>query len=283
MKHLATVPSDQPRRLHATVTGQGPPLVLLHSSGMSSTQFSRLTAMAEADFTVVAADLLGVGQTPPADGPGGSLWTLDTEVRALVALLSSLPAPACVFGHSFGGLVALEAALREPALFAALCLYEPVIVHLVGPGADPPGSEQAQVEVARITALMAVPISDDDPGGPGARWVQGFIDWWNGPGAFERLSATARRSTVDQVRISHRHVASLEGTRVSIEALRGLSLRTHFLIGETSPTAARESAQLAASVMPHATIDTIAGAGHMGPITHAAAVNERVLAFMRGR
>jgi flagellin-like hook-associated protein FlgL len=30
-----------------------------------------------------------------------------------LALLSSLPAPACVFGHSFGGLVAIEAAVAN--------------------------------------------------------------------------------------------------------------------------------------------------------------------------
>jgi len=264
-----------------------PPLVLLHASGMSSRQFARLTTAAEGTFTVTAPDLQGVGQTPLPDEALHGPWTLDSEVRALLALLSSLPEPACVFGHSFGGLVALEAALREPERFAALCLYEPVIVSLMGST----GSAEARAEVARITELMAIPVvvddgvddDNDDRAGFGATWVRGFVDWWNGPGAFDRLPEAARQLGLDQALVSHRHVASMARAHVSVDTLRTLTVKTHFMIGTTSPAAARESVQLAAATMPHATLEVIDGAGHMGPLTHATVVNERVLSFFRGR
>lgn len=267
------------------VVTPAPPLVLLHASGMTSRQFARLTTAAEGTFTVTAPDLQGVGQTPLPDEAVHGPWTLDSEVRALLALLSSLPAPACVFGHSFGGLVAIEAALREPTRFAALCLYEPVIVSLMGST----GSAEARAEVARITELMAIPVNnddDDDDGdgaGFGAMWVRGFVDWWNGPGAFDRLPEAARQLALDQALVSHRHVASMALAHVSVDTLRTLPVKTHFMIGTTSPAAARESVQLASATMPHATLEVIDGAGHMGPLTHAAIVNERVLSFFRGR
>jgi pimeloyl-ACP methyl ester carboxylesterase len=266
----------------STVVTPAPPLVLLHASGMTSRQFARLTTAAEGTFTVTAPDLQGVGQTPLPDEAVHGPWTLDSEVRALLALLSSLPAPACVFGHSFGGLVAIEAALREPERFAALCLYEPVIVSLMGST----GSAAARAEVASITALMAIPVvADDDDGddraGFGARWVRGFVDWWNGAGAFDRLPEAARQLALDQALVSHRHVASMALAHVSVDTLRTLPVKTHFMIGTTSPAAARESVQLASATMPHATLEVIDGAGHMGPLTHAAIVNERVLDFFR--
>ena len=271
----------------STVVTPAPPLVLLHASGMTSRQFARLTAAAEGTFTVTAPDLQGVGQTPLPDEAVQGPWTLDSEVRALLALLSSLSAPACVFGHSFGGLVAIEAALREPARFAALCLYEPVIVSLMGST----GSAAARAEVARIAELMAIPVDDDDDdddddgdrAGFSETWVRGFVDWWNGPGSFDRLPEAARQQALDQALVSHRHVASMALAHVSVDTLRTLTVKTHFMIGTTSPTAARESVQLASTTMPHASLEVIDGAGHMGPLTHAAIVNERVLEFFRGK
>lgn len=252
----------------APAEGVGPPLVLLHASGMSSAQFGRLRREAATSFTVTTPDLLGVGATPMPEGP----YTLQREVDALLALLDTLPAPARVVGHSFGGLVAVEAALRAPTRFAALALYEPVIVVLAAHG----GSDAAKAEVARIADLMTIPVDDG-----GALWVEQFIDWWNGPGFFARMPPAAQKPQLATALQAHRQAGVVGEASFSADDLRRLAVPTLFLIGETSPTAARESARLAAAAMPSARVDVVTGAGHMGPLTHAAAVNERLLQFLR--
>jgi pimeloyl-ACP methyl ester carboxylesterase len=242
-------------------------LLLLHASGMSGAQFSRLSkAASAAGFDVVAPDLLGVGGTPLPPGP----YSLQVEVEALVARLSSSPTPTHVFGHSFGGLVAIEAALKVPHCFASLCLYEPVIMVL----AARHGSEGAKHEVARIDALMGISIADG-----GRAWVEAFIDWWNGPGFFASMPEAAKAPSVATALESHRQAGVVGDALITVDALSALSIPTLFLTGETSPASARESAQLAAAAMKNATVEVVAGAGHMGPLTHASAVNERVLQF----
>jgi pimeloyl-ACP methyl ester carboxylesterase len=57
-----------------------------------------------------------------ASGPQGSAYGLDREVEDVLAVLDATGS-ATVFGHSYGGLIALESALVRP--LSALVVYEP--------------------------------------------------------------------------------------------------------------------------------------------------------------
>jgi pimeloyl-ACP methyl ester carboxylesterase len=252
--------------LAAASIGRGPPLVALHASGMSSRQYARLVRDGMSRFCVHAADLLGAGDTPLPAGP----YSLDAEVDALRALLDGLGEPAFVFGHSYGGLVAIETALRAPALVRALVLYEPVIFGL----ALREGSDEARAQIARIDEGMSVPVDGDY-----ARWIEFFIDWWNGPGFFRALPAATQAQYLATAAQAHRQASAVSSNTVTREALSGLSVPTLLLTGVHSPRSARESAAIAADALPRGALRRIEGAGHMGPLTHAVAVNAEVFAF----
>jgi pimeloyl-ACP methyl ester carboxylesterase len=254
------------RPLVATSIGSGPPLVALHASGMSGRQFARLVRDGMGRYRVHAADLLGAGETPL---PGGT-YSLDAEVSALIALLEGLGEQSFVFGHSYGGLVAAQTALRAPALFRALALYEPVTFGL----ALREGSDAAREEIARIDEGMTVPVDGDY-----ARWIEFFIDWWNGPGFYRTLPAPTQAQYLSTAGQAHRQACAVSSNTVTREALSKLSVPTLLLTGVHSPTSARESAAIAADALPRGTLRRIEGAGHMGPLTHTAVVNSAVLAF----
>lgn len=259
-----------PPPLSTTTVGQGPPIVTLHASGLDGRQFARFAREASARFTVMSPDLPGAGGTPL---PSPS-FSLADEVDAVIALLaSSSRGPALLLGHSWGGLVAFEVALKAPQLVRGLCLYEPVIVILAGRD----GSDAAKAQVARIDTLMQLPVDDG-----GRAWVEHFIDWWNGPGFFAAMSSSARTPWVDAALQSHRHVRCGGRTTLTVERLGGLRVPTLFMLGETSPVAARESVGIAARAMPQARLEVVGGAGHMGPLTHGAVVNAAALAFFDG-
>jgi|GEM_PF-1129858 len=267
--------ASSPPALVCTTVGSGPPIVTVHSSGQSGRQFSRFAAEMKDRATVYCPDLLGVGQTPlPASPP----FSLALEVDAVVGLLQSVAAthgrPAMVFAHSWGGLVALEATARVPQLVARLAVYEPVIVGL----AARDGSAEAQAQVARIADIMQIPIDDDG----GRRWVEAFVDWWNAPGFFARMPEAQQQQHVATARQSQREAACVPQITLSTSSLATLTVPTLFLVGETSPTSAREAARIAAGAMPHAQLEVVAGAGHMGPLTHGPIVNGRVSAFFDG-
>lgn len=99
--------------------GQGPGLIIVGgvlSSGSDYLQLARLLAQ---DFEVHVMDRRG----RPNSGPQRQDHSINDECADLIAVARSTGATA-VFGHSFGGLVALETARRGP-IFDQLFVYEP--------------------------------------------------------------------------------------------------------------------------------------------------------------
>ena len=94
--------------------GEGPPVVLLHGRGnAASSWFPQLPELARR-HRVLAVDLPGFGCSSV---PQGALRTAEEGLRYFVepveAVLSALaPGPMTLVGHSLGGLVSLELALR---------------------------------------------------------------------------------------------------------------------------------------------------------------------------
>jgi pimeloyl-[acyl-carrier protein] methyl ester esterase len=100
--------------LYTQTSGSGPELVLIHGWGLHSGIWDGLLPLLESHYCVTRVDLPGHGRSP-----WGGAGTLDDMARAVLAVV---PAPAALVGWSLGGLVALRAALLQPASVTALAL-----------------------------------------------------------------------------------------------------------------------------------------------------------------
>src|SRR5438874_1030838 len=107
--------------------GDGAPVVLLHSSLSSKSQWSVLADRLALRFRVIALDLCGYGDNAlPAPHPP---FALEHEVDLIAARLNRLVPPRVrlhVVGHSYGGLVALRFAQHASDRIASLSVYEAV-------------------------------------------------------------------------------------------------------------------------------------------------------------
>jgi pimeloyl-ACP methyl ester carboxylesterase len=103
--------------LAATVEGHGPPLVLLHGLGSSRSVWQPVMAGLAEDFTVIAVDLPGHGDSPPL--PPGADASPAGLAGSVARLLDTLGPETCrpvdVVGNSLGGWVALELARQGRA------------------------------------------------------------------------------------------------------------------------------------------------------------------------
>ena len=98
--------------------GAGPTLLLLHGIGSSATSWQRQFDRLAGDYTLIAPDLRGYGDSPDPAGPP----SLDAVADDLAALLDREPAH--VVGVSFGALAALALARRHPNLVRSLVLSD---------------------------------------------------------------------------------------------------------------------------------------------------------------
>jgi pimeloyl-ACP methyl ester carboxylesterase len=114
-----TVRSADGTTISYHTTGTGPGLLVVPGALNDAADYTALADALAAHFTVHTVQRRGrVGS-----GPQGHEYGIAAECADLAAVRAATGAR-YVFGHSFGGLVALETARRDPGI-AKLALYEP--------------------------------------------------------------------------------------------------------------------------------------------------------------
>jgi pimeloyl-ACP methyl ester carboxylesterase len=251
-------------------TDSRPAVVLLHSSMSSRSQWAALMAAHEADYRFIALDLLGYGKAPFPDEAMRANFSLAHEVHAVQAALAVQLADNEAFhlvGHSYGGATALRLARTAPERIRSLAVFEPVAFHLLD-AADP-----GRVEVgAVIDAIEAAATAQDA--------TRRFIDYWNGPGAFDAMPAPMRERFTAQVAKVKLDFVALLGEPATLRDMAAIDIPALVLTGRTGPASTHGVATRLASVLPRATTRQTPG-GHMAPITHAADVNRELLTFLQ--
>lgn len=242
-----------------------PSVLLLHSGGFTSRQWKKLAEQLAPSHHVLAPDLIGYGPNGP--WPVGKPFDFHQDVDAVAALLDATD-PAHVVGHSYGGLLAMHLALAHPDRVRTVSVFEPVTFGIL----DEPADAEARAELVGFEQHPYAP----DAHGIDERWLAGFVDWWNGPGAWQTLPEPTRASMRSVGWKLSEEVRSLAADRTDRAGYAKVTAPTLVLRGDRSPLAARRTADKLAAALPNARHTVFTGLGHMGPITHAALVNAAI-------
>ncbi|GAB2841499.1 alpha/beta hydrolase [Actinocorallia aurea] len=101
--------------------GAGATLVVVHGTMSDGLEWGAVAALLRDRFRVVLPDRRGYGRSD-----SGRVRDLECEAADLLAVIDHLDGPVALLGHSYGGRVALEAAVRaRPGAIGRLMLYEP--------------------------------------------------------------------------------------------------------------------------------------------------------------
>jgi pimeloyl-ACP methyl ester carboxylesterase len=243
-------------------TGDGGPVVLLHSSMASKKQWRSLTERIGGKYRVIAIDLYGYGETA-FPGQAGQ-FSLNDEVELVRAALADVLAPWEAFhliGHSYGGGVALRLAFDLPQRVRSLGLFEPTAFHLLPPGE--PGLAQIRAVFEQVRLALA---QDDAPAA-----TRRFIDFWNEDGFFDALPAAKQVEFIRQSAKVPLDFRALLNEPLDIGQYRRLDMPMCLIRGSHSPRCATAVVDVLAT-LENARAHRVVG-GHMAPVTHPDAVN----------
>jgi haloacetate dehalogenase len=112
--------------IHAAVGGEGPPLLLLHGHPQTHVTWHKVAPTLARQFTVVAADLRGHGDSSKPDGADGHInYSKRAMARDQVALMRALGHDRFrVAGHDRGGRVAHRMALDHPTAVERIAVID---------------------------------------------------------------------------------------------------------------------------------------------------------------
>lgn len=232
---------------------------------MSSRQWNKLAERLAPTHRVIAPDFIGSGAEPR--WPTEQRFHFHLDVERIVERIRALNEPVHLIGHSYGGFVALQVAQQIPERIRSLAAYDPVAFGVIREAHDVIGL--ADLQRAEASAVF----NDIEHGGDDA-WFEVFVDYWNGPGSWRAMPQPARDAFLAVGRKVFWEVHSLMHDQTPVEAYRGIEAPALFLTGENTPPAAQRVVAILAASLPNARSLPIAGAGHMGPLTHHRLVND---------
>jgi pimeloyl-ACP methyl ester carboxylesterase len=244
--------------------GRGSPLVLVPGAGAANPVSWPVTPALEAQFTVHAVDRRGRGESGD-----GSVYSVQREFEDIAAVVDSVGEPADLLGHSFGGMLALEAALLTRNV-RKLILYEGW-----APPSDAPTYPQGFVE--RLEALLEAGELEE------VLIAHYREDAGLTPDAIEKLKASpawpARLATAHTL---PRELRAGEQYRFDAQRFKDLRTPTLVLLGGDSPEWVKASGETLRAALPNGRMAIMPGQQHIAQYTAPDLFLREVLAFLCG-
>ncbi|MDQ7907125.1 alpha/beta hydrolase [Phytohabitans sp. ZYX-F-186] len=259
-----TVASADGTPIAYEVTGDGPPVILVGGALDDRTSVAALAATLASRVTAIAYDRRGRG----GSGDNADAFAVRPEIEDLAALIAVAGGRASLFGHSSGGVLALEAAVRGLPV-ERLAVYEPPFV--VGGLRPLPAEGTAE----RIRTLIAEERRDDavhlfltEEASVPAETVDGLRA---GP-AWPFLARLAHTLPYD-VAVCGPDLA------VPVDRLATVAVPTLTMAGGASPAWLPAAAQAVAEAIPGASYLTVEGQDH-GVLRDPQALRDPLLNFI---
>lgn len=247
------------RRVIYRIAGSGPPVVLIHGMLNSSSHWQAVAQRLAADYTVVAPDLIGHGDSAAPRGD----YSLGAHAASIRDLLAAIGIErASIVGHSLGGGVAMQFFYQFPQRVERLVL---ISSGGLGREVSPLLRTAALPGMSALLSLTIHPrlLAALRGSGTGLR-ERGF-----GAGVYLQAIARALRpleSAGAREAFLHtlRAVIDIHGQRVSATDRLTLleSIPTLIVWGERDRTIPIEHGRLAHEAIPHSTMKTIPRSAH---------------------
>lgn len=225
--------------------GHGPTVIFLHGLGGNHRSW-------DPQLTALAPDFHSIAWTMPGYGRSAAPTSFDFASLAdsAAALIDEVGGPATVVGHSMGGFVAQELALRHPEKVQALVLAGTTAAF------GKPGSDfNREFLAARLAPL--------DRGATPADLAPDVVDGLLAPGRAVAMRRSAIESMSGITADGYRRALETLVTWDARHRLSELAVPTLCIAGEVDTTAPPKAVSRLAELIPGARVEIVPGAGHL--------------------
>ncbi|TFZ05504.1 alpha/beta hydrolase [Ramlibacter henchirensis] len=236
------------------------PIVAIHSSASSPRQWNGYAEWLDPAAPLHTPCLLGYESDQ--QWTNGSPVTLEAEAEHVLPEVRAQHGVHLV-AHSYGGAVAIQAALLRPGLVRSLTLYEPSAFHLLE---QDEGSAAHAGEIRAVAGRVALFTLS----GRHFEAAQLFVDYWSAPGAWAGMAPTRRADVARRMTKVRAEFGALFHSRMDVSQLHQAGIPVRIVRGEDSPAPARRVAELLHRKLPQSELLSMPGLRHMAPLVNRA-------------
>lgn len=256
-----------------TDDGAGAPVILVHSSVSANRQWRAITDTLKDRYRVLAINLFGYGETTP--WPPGTPQPLYAQAQLVRALAGTLEGPVHLVGHSFGGAVAMKAALLMGDRVASLALLEPNPFWLLAQA----GRREAWLESRALRDHVKCYGTLGD-------WMavaERFADYWLGDGAWAAMPEKRRTAFAASCPPNFHEWDAVMDEATPAGDFAEIRAPALVVCDPATRRPIREIAELLREACPAWGFASLPGGGHMAPLTKPELVAPVLRAFLDAR
>lgn len=256
-KEEAGSPAGAGLQVHTEVSGEGPPVLLLHGiPGSGAVWGPTVELLVEAGCQTISCDLLGFGQSVRPESDDG-LW-IGAQVDALTRMLDQLAVgTVAVAGHDYGAPIAVVLADRHPERVSHLVLASGNL--FCDTPIPPPLSAVSWPVAGSVVARILM-------SGPGLRLMLARGVARDDVRPDPRIYLGDRSQQRSIRRIFEMALRELSSRYAPVEAALGrLRQPTVVLWGDRDPFFSVEQGGRSATAIPGARLGVLGGVGHFLP------------------
>lgn len=231
-------------------------LVITPGGPVAGAEWSAVAHALESTCTSYLIDRRGRGASGDA-----SAHNLTLECDDVLAVVSAVGQDAQLFGHSFGAVLALEAALRQPP--PKLILYEPP---LHAPSVAMSNTLQAFIDAGDPDEMLRHFFGQE------LQLPASALDVMQRSPEWARLVAMAPTFP--------REARALERDLGPPERYAVITSPTLLLVGERTTAAHKANTKTLATILPNASVSVLAGQGHSAHRTGSEGLARAIAAFL---
>jgi pimeloyl-ACP methyl ester carboxylesterase len=241
-------------------SGEGAPLLLIHGTG--GAEWYPLDGMLAAERRAIYHHRrsFGASSHPP-------LADLPRHASDAAALLEALDAaPAVVVGHSMGGIISIDLAIRRPELVRALVLVEPPLHFTVHP-------TESMMRELGVAMELRGSQGDEAAAEYFMRWATTTSDGANG---YDLAPDDVKARLLANSAAIMSELGGGTGDHIGEQELASIRCPVILLVGELTLPEYWAAAESISAALPSVERVSVPGGGHMLTATHPQAVVDAV-------
>ncbi|HZD70948.1 MAG TPA: alpha/beta hydrolase [Actinomycetes bacterium] len=260
MRHVL---SKDGTRIAYERSGMGPPLVLIHGTGIDHTYWTPLIPELEQYFTVYTVDRRGRGRSGDTQP-----YAIRREFDDVAAVVDSIPGTVGLLGHSYGALCSLEAALRTTHV-RKLALYEPPVYTTVEVSypADIRGRFDALLKAGKAEEALLMVYEIGETSTDEVSLLRSLPSW---------------QARVLAAHTIPREQSSVKSYSFDPSRFRNLKTPTLFLLGSESSPFYKAATEALHASLPHSRIAILPEQRHEAVVTAPELFLREVIGFFLG-
>lgn len=237
---------------YETYGNKGTPVVLIHGSPGTAASWQPVTTQLATQYQVIAINLPGYGGSsrPPAVQETNTNYYVEQVELLLMSLYNQ---PVFLAGHSYGGNIAFNIALRENVPLAGMTLFEPLLVRVLETAGE-------YGFFAGVEKTLSEYI--DEYGKHKKAAMPKFIDYWYGKGAFSYMEPHIRMYLQENIEKNIANIRAMFTESYTRIQLVNMKTPLLFCYGGRSPSIMYKIGEAVTSLTPFGDLRVIEGTSH---------------------